>query len=135
MYSHLCHPHFTMTVVASKPGYHLPICMSSMSRMMQTLCTSFSDGDGGEPQCIGGSGYGSGWASAEGCSMVTIIGFFVVFFILPLVPLLPDMMFFYVDVRRTTSEIATDDGVCIHFAHAIRTFWARRQRSVRALDA
>ena len=35
---------------ASKPGYSLPICMSSRSRMMQTLCTSFRDEGVGGPQ-------------------------------------------------------------------------------------
>ena len=35
---------------ASKPGYSLPICMSSRSRMMQTLFTSFIDEGVGGPQ-------------------------------------------------------------------------------------
>ena len=59
---------------ASKPGYSLPICMSSRSRIMQTLSTSFRDEGVGGPQGIAEFGYGNGWTSTGGCSMVTIIG-------------------------------------------------------------
>ena len=59
---------------ASNPGYSLSICMSSRSRMIQTLCTSFRDECLGGPQGVGESGYGNGWTSTGGCSMVTIIG-------------------------------------------------------------
>ena len=59
---------------ASMPGHSLPICMSSSSRMMQTLCTSFRDECVGGPQGVGEFGYGNGWTSTGGCSMVTIIG-------------------------------------------------------------
>ena len=38
---------------ASKPGHSLPICMSSRSWMMQTLCTSFRDECVGGPQGVG----------------------------------------------------------------------------------
>ena len=59
---------------ASNPGYSLSICMSSRSRMIQTLCTSFRDECIGKPQGRGEFGYGNGWTSTGGCSMVTIIG-------------------------------------------------------------
>ena len=59
---------------ASKPCYSLPICMSSRSRMMQTLCTSFRDEGVEGLQGVGEFGYANGWTSTGGCSMVTIIG-------------------------------------------------------------
>ena len=59
---------------ASNPGYSLSICVSSRSRMIQTLCTSFRDECVGGPQSVGEFGYGNGWTSTGGCSMVTIIG-------------------------------------------------------------
>ena len=59
---------------ANTPGYSLSICMSSRSRMIQTLCTSFRDECVGEPQGVGEFWYGNGWTSPGGCSMATIIG-------------------------------------------------------------
>ena len=58
-------------LIASKPGYYLPICRS---RMMQTLCTSFRDEGLGGPQGVGEFGYANGWTSTGGCSRVTITG-------------------------------------------------------------
>ena len=71
--SFLCSTSSWLLYLASKPGYSLPICRSRRSMMMQTLWTSLRDGGGG-PQGIGGSGYGSGWTSAAGFNMATIIG-------------------------------------------------------------
>ena len=59
---------------ASNPGYSLSICMSSRSKMIQTLCTSFRNECVGKPQGVWEFGYGNGWTSTGGCSMVTIIG-------------------------------------------------------------
>ena len=64
-----------MAVERQQAGLFLAyICMSSRSRMMQTLCTSFRDECVGGPQGVGEFGYGNGWTLTGGWCMVTSIG-------------------------------------------------------------